>query len=177
MVICFRRLQSMLYSLRVIAMATNFGTKIAIIRFVWTIANRELMVVEWGLSGRQTECRHCQYPAPKGRCHDNHVLAFYIWRHIGASWRIRLNRPCAAAMRPYVKLLWPFVAYLNHHCLFQRFCFLVLLWSPYGIGQTIIFSSCGFFLLSSFFFSSPNLSGRALDVYHTSIHGVALVRI
>jgi len=35
------------------------------------------------------------------------------------------------------------------------------------------------FLLSSsvFFFSSPNLSRRRLDVYHTSTHGVALVRI
>jgi len=31
--------------------------------------------------------------------------------------------------------------------------------------------------LSSSFFSSPNLSGRRLDVYHTSKHGVALVRI
>jgi len=30
---------------------------------------------------------------------------------------------------------------------------------------------------SSSFFSSPNLSGRRLDVYHTSTHGVALVRI
>jgi len=30
---------------------------------------------------------------------------------------------------------------------------------------------------SSFFFSSPILSGRRLDVYHTSTHGVALVRI
>ena len=29
---------------------------------------------------------------------------------------------------------------------------------------------------SSFFFSSPNLSGRRLDVCHTSTHGVALVR-
>jgi len=29
--------------------------------------------------------------------------------------------------------------------------------------------------LSIFFFSSPNLSGRRLDVYHTSSHGVALV--
>jgi len=27
------------------------------------------------------------------------------------------------------------------------------------------------------FFSSPNLSGRRLDVYHTSTHGVALVQI
>ena len=32
-----------------------------------------------------------------------------------------------------------------------------------------------FFLFS--FFSSPNLSGRRLDVYHTLAHGVALVRI
>jgi len=28
-----------------------------------------------------------------------------------------------------------------------------------------------------FFFSSSNLSGRRVDVYHTSTHGVALVRI
>jgi len=28
-----------------------------------------------------------------------------------------------------------------------------------------------------FFFSSPNLSCHRLDVYHTSTHGVALVRI
>jgi len=33
------------------------------------------------------------------------------------------------------------------------------------------------FLSSSFFLSSPNLSGRRLDVYHISTHGVALVRI
>jgi len=55
------------------------------------------------------------------------------------------------------------------------------LWSPYGIGQTIIFSSCGFFFLLSFFLSfflsSPNLSGPRLDVCHTSTHGMALVRI
>jgi len=53
-----------------------------------------------------------------------------------------------------------------------------LLWSPYGIGQTIKFSCCGLLFLSSFsFFSSPNLSRRRLDVCHTSTHGVALVRI
>jgi len=52
--------------------------------------------------------------------------------------------------------------------------------APYGIGQAIIFlpwflSSFFFFLLLSslFFYSSPNLSGRKLDVYHTSTHGVA----
>jgi len=30
------------------------------------------------------------------------------------------------------------------------------------------------FLSSSFFISSPNVSGWRLDVYHTSTHGVAL---
>jgi len=74
---------------------------------------------------------------------------------------------------------------------------MVLLSSPYVIGQTIIFLPVisifyviggplyfcpvvSFYLLSfylSFFYSSPNLSGHRLDVYHTSTHGVALVRI
>jgi len=50
-----------------------------------------------------------------------------------------------------------------------------------GAQQPLLFGacllwSCGFFFLSSFF-SSPNLRGRRLDVYHTSTHGVALVRI
>jgi len=51
-----------------------------------------------------------------------------------------------------------------------------LLWSHYGIGQTIIFLHCDYFFLSSFF-SLPNLSRRRLDVCHTSTHGVSLVRI
>ena len=38
-------------------------------------------------------------------------------------------------------------------------------------------SSSIYLLSSSSFFSSPNLSGHRLDVYHTSTHGVALVRI
>jgi len=45
------------------------------------------------------------------------------------------------------------------------------------VDADIIFSSCGFFYLSSFFFSSPNLSSRRLDVYHTSTHDVDLVQI
>ena len=65
--------------------------------------------------------------------------------------------------------------------------FICLIWPPHVIEQTIIFLPCGFFfyLLSSIFyllssiylFSSPNLSRRRLDVYHTSIHCVALTRI
>ena len=42
-----------------------------------------------------------------------------------------------------------------------------------------IFLPRGYYLsfYLSIFFSSPNLSGRKLDVYRTSTHGVALVRI
>ena len=51
------------------------------------------------------------------------------------------------------------------------------LWSPYVIGRPYIFLPCSFFPSFFLFFSSPNLSGRRSDVYHTSTHGVALVRI
>jgi len=50
---------------------------------------------------------------------------------------------------------------------------LCLLWPPCLADADIIFLSCCFLL----FFFWPNLSGRRLHVYHTSIHGVALVRI
>jgi len=56
------------------------------------------------------------------------------------------------------------------------------LWPPYVIGGPLYFCPVvSFYLLLPifffFFFSSPNLSGHRLDVYHTSTHGVALVRI
>jgi len=50
---------------------------------------------------------------------------------------------------------------------------LSVLWPPCVADADIIFLPCNFNL----FYSSPNLSGRRLDVYHTSTHGVALVRI
>jgi len=69
------------------------------------------------------------------------------------------------------------------HNIFMLFL-LSSLWPPYVIGGPLYFCpvvSFFFFffylLLSSSFFSSPNLSGRRLDVCHTSTHGVALVRI
>ena len=40
-----------------------------------------------------------------------------------------------------------------------------------------IFALWFLLLLSIFFYSSPNISRRRLAVYHTSTHGVALVRI
>jgi len=47
---------------------------------------------------------------------------------------------------------------------YVRFSFL---WPPCIAHAGIIFLPCYFFL-SSFSYSSPNLSGRRLDVYHTS---------
>jgi len=40
---------------------------------------------------------------------DRRKHACITWEHIGTIWRIQLNRPCAAAMRPYVKSLRPLV--------------------------------------------------------------------
>ena len=64
------------------------------------------------------------------------------------------------------------------------------LWSPMEYGRpsyfhaVIMVALCHradhyifILFLSSSFFSSPNLSGRILDVYHTLAHGVALVGI
>ena len=53
---------------------------------------------------------------------------------------------------------------------------MTLLWSPYVIGQTIIFLPCGFYL-SSFFF--PRLISAVRDWMSTVLptHSVALVRI
>ena len=52
--------------------------------------------------------------------------------------------------------------------------FMVALWNMAG---HYIFMLWFLFSIYLSFFSSPNLSGRRLDVYHTSTHGVALVRI
>ena len=52
------------------------------------------------------------------------------------------------------------------------------LWPPYVIGGHYIFTLQFRSSIFFFFFSSPNLSGHRLDIYHTSLtHGVALVRI
>jgi len=38
------------------------------------------------------------------------IFVFLLYGlYIGTTWWIRLNRLCASAMRPYVKLLWPHV--------------------------------------------------------------------
>jgi len=63
------------------------------------------------------------------------------------------------------------MAYSQAHTHARTLWFLLLaiffMASPYAADADIIFLPCGFFL-SIFFYSSPNLSGRKLDVYHTS---------
>ena len=58
---------------------------------------------------------------------------------------------------------------------------LQILYILYLLVMAALHSRCGHYIFVlwflSFFYSSPNLSGRTLDVYHTSTHGVALVRI
>jgi len=51
------------------------------------------------------------------------------------------------------------------------------LWNRAGHYIFMLWFLSIFYLLLSIFFSSPDLSGCTLDVYHTSTHGVALVRI
>jgi len=59
---------------------------------------------------------------------------------------------------------------------FQKILFMAALWNRAGHYIFILWFLSIYLLLLSFF-SSPNLSRRRLDAYHTSAHGVALVRI
>jgi len=45
-----------------------------------------------------------------------------MWGHIGATWRIRLNRPSAAAMRSHFKLLWPSLVSVSYRAVTQSLC-------------------------------------------------------
>jgi len=76
---------------------------------------------------------------------------------------------------------WPRSAHWAHGALLARHRHIgwwCCLWPPCVADADVIFLPCSFFLSSScLFLSSPNLSRRRLDVYHTSTHGVALVRI
>jgi len=83
---------------------------------------------------------------------------------------------CRYVVYSIVHISWEALSYTNISLYFIYFLICLFLWSPYVIGQTIIFLPGGFFFLL-FFISWPNLSRRRLDVCHTSTHGAALVRI
>ena len=98
---------------RAVVMATNFWTKIAITGFVRTIATRHLVMEGVWLVRRQNAHIADTLLREFGTLpwQPWHLfLAFYIW---GSHWRHLANTTepsvCVAAMRPYVKLLWPLV--------------------------------------------------------------------
>jgi len=63
------------------------------------------------------------------------------------------------------------------HDIFVLWFLMAALWNMAGHYIFILWFISSIYLLSSSFFTSPNLSRRRLDVYHTCTHGVAVVRI
>jgi len=64
--------------------------------------------------------------------------------------------------------------YMLHTTYYTYICIHLIMAALWNRADHYIFA---LWFLYSFFFSSPNLSGCRLDIYHTSTHGVALVRI
>jgi len=92
--------------LRDVAMTTNFGTQFAITCFVGynfgcMIASDMLFDSVGGFSGSSYAMK--TQPILRFKAAIFWLSIYGV--HIGATWRIRLNHPCAAAMRPYVKLV------------------------------------------------------------------------
>ena len=102
-------------------------------------------------------------------CDDNtalHLFAIYARQHSG---KCKMSAStCLYSLYAWLALVTFFQCYF----VFVVF-FMVTLWNR---ADHYIFAPW-FLLILSIFFSSPNLSRRRLDVYHTSTHGVALVRI
>jgi len=70
---------------------------------------------------------------------------------------------------------WSWAWVVSNCCgTFLSWIIMVAVWNRAGHYIFILWFLPSIFLSSSFF-SLPNLSGRRLDVYHTSTHGVALV--
>jgi len=66
---------------------------------------------------------------------------------------------------------------VDHYIFILWFLLLFSLWPPCVADADIIFLSNVLFLSFFLLFSSPNLSGRRMHVYHTSTHDVVLVRV
>ena len=91
-----------------------------------------------------------------------------VWLTLNATRRTRLihQKPVCVVYRPWTTPSGPTVNSLL--CRFQTTIIMVALCNRADHYIFMLFLS---------FFSSPNLSGRRLDVCHTATHGVALVWI
>jgi len=91
-------------------------------------------------------------------------------------------QPLASLFPISIAVVPLYSAYLGCVCLCVLVCFFLCVLLLFMVAlcnraDHIYFHPVSFILLLLSFFSSPNLSGRRLDVHHTSAHGVALVRI
>jgi len=108
-------------------------------------------------------------------------VPFGLWTRVGRKKHKFSRIRQVAPMCPYGRTYWRHLANIIKPSICggdAALCQLSdyfdhLLWPPYGIGRPLYFCP----VVSSIFFSSPNLSRRRLDACHTSTHGVALVRI
>jgi len=90
---------------------------------------------------------------------------------ICASFNIKDSKTCDL-YKYKAKVLAPFASCFNYQVTVKEIFFMVALCNRETIYIFILFL---LLLLLLLFFSSPNLSSRRLDVYHTSAHGVVLV--
>ena len=88
-----------------------------------------------------------------------------------------LYSPCGAgnSLSPFFPLTFHFPIFYS--LLYFSLFFLIMAALCNRGGALYFCPVVSLHLHSSVFFSSPNLSGCRLDVYHTLTHGVALVRI
>jgi len=91
-----------------------------------------------------------------------------LWAHT-ATWRCHFNKICSQSEQALRASPVPHDLPICHHVSALLTFFMATLCNRAG--------HIYFHPVVSSFFSSPNLSGQRLDVYHTSTHGVALAQI
>jgi len=116
-------------------MATSFETKIAVTGFLWTIATTDNSLWRWF----EWSADRLQISIADTLNLRDVASATIFWLsmygvHIDAIWRIRLNRPFAAAMRPYVKLLWPHVIIRPHRSTTYEMRPVLTDWVAWSVG-------------------------------------------
>ena len=83
------------------SVSRSVGLTVTLVSPAKTAALIEMPFGLWVRMGRRNHLLDGGPHYAKGRCHGNHLCLSGVY--IGATWRTRLNRPSATAMRPYVK--------------------------------------------------------------------------
>jgi len=89
-----------------LSMGYNFGCVMAT---AWQTA--QYLILGVGFRGQVIRWRHSRFRGSNWDVAMTTIFGFLYMKCtlIGATWGIRMIRPCTSAMRPYVKLLWPLV--------------------------------------------------------------------